>query len=122
MDNYLWLYIIVVGDDGTNFTCKMNESGFCIVLPDTTIIPKRYEDEVWDFIETLPDTEDFKKFYNESFAEFLKFPNVYTLEGDIVCHQFRMLKSMFKGEDTFLGSFYIDTEENKIVRTEDAYE
>ena len=121
-DDILWLDIIVEGDDGTNFTCKMSKSGKCIVLPSNTYIPKKYEDEVWNFIENLDNEDDFKEFYNESCAEFLKFPKVYSSEGDIICHQFRMLKSMYDGKNTFLGSFYIDTNENKIVRTEEADE
>ena len=121
MDDSLWIGVIITADNAIEYNAYIfiNEPP-AIFYP--IEILKSYDDEVTTFLEELSESQDFQNFYNTSFAEFLKFPKVDYREGEIICHQFRMLKSMYEGENTFLGSFYIDTDENKIVRTEEADE
>ena len=123
IDYYLRIEVIITADNAIEHTAYIFISN---EHPDIfypfVLLPKSYVDEVTTFFEELSESQDFQNFYNTGFAEFLKFPKVDSSEGDIVCHQFRMLKSMYDGENTFLGSFYIDTDENKIVRTEEADE
>jgi hypothetical protein len=120
LDGYIWFEVIISGDNDSHLACKMSESGECLVLPINIKISDKDEELVYNFLEQLTDNAEFKSFYNNSFAEFQKFPR--TVRCDIYCHQFRMLQERLNGERYFLGSFYIDEDENKIVRTEEAYE